>query len=912
MEELHNETYLAHYGMPRRSGRYPWGSGEHPFQSAEDFMNFVKESKEDGMSESEIAHTLGLSTNVFRDQRTAAKNEIIANRRAQLIKLTSMGYSVNGACNRMGISEHQGRSLLSDATKSREETSKAIFTEFKRLIDSGYYVDVGQGSEAHLGISTERLRAAVHEAERAGYKLINVRQKQMGTHEKTYMKVLCPPGTELMDVVNNKSKICPPNFKVDKDSNDIVKIEKPRSFPSSRVEVRYAEDGGIDRDGLIQIRRGVPELSLGNAKYAQVRIMIDGTHYLKGMAVYADDLPPGIDIRYNVNKHRGTPKMDCMKPIKDDPENPFGAIIKLDDELIRAQRHYIDKDGKRQLSCLNIVAEEGTWFEWSKSLPSQMLSKQRLPIIKRQLDKSYQAAALRVHELMQVRNPNIRAALAEQIAGQIDSDANNLRAAAYPRQCSQVILPFPELSENEIYAPNFKDGERVALIRYPHGGIFEIPQLTVRNTGSPAAKVIPNALDAVGINPKVAARLSGADFDGDTVTIVPNNEGSVISAPALKELIDFDPKEAFPGTNCDPKDLIPKDTKEGDKLKGLEMGRISNLITDMTLQGAPFSEIARADKHSMVVIDAQKHQLDYKRSAIVNGIEELYIKYHGGPKKGANTIVSKATSKERVPEQREAKGLYEVPEDRKNDWYQGKKIFIPTNQSHYNPKIQKLEPNLMEVNRMSMYEDANELRGIKDPNNKGFYVEEAYADFANKMKALANDCRAMARTAPVYQKRQDMAVKYDNECKIIRAKVADRKSKSPIERRAQILAEADLKMKIKADPSITVDREKYLKESIRSLNRMRAKLAIPDVDIHLSDKEWEAVFNGALDKSIFDYLMRHCDPIELSSHAFEKLDTVVSEERTNMIRQMDKLGYSRAQIGEHTGLSPKIIRDILE
>lgn len=912
MEELYNESYLAHYGMPRRSGRYPWGSGEHPFQSAEEFMKFVKDCKEEGMSESEIAHAIGLSTNVFRDQRTAAKNEITANRRAQLLKLTEMGYSVNGACNRIGISEHQGRSLLSDVAKSREDTSKLISDEFKRLIDAGYYVDVGQGSEAHLGISTERLRAAVHEAQKAGYELINVRQKQMGTHEKTYMKVLCPPGTELMDVVKNKSKICPPNFKLDGDTNNVVKLEKPRSFPSSRVEIRYAEDGGIDRDGLIQIRRGVPELSLGNAKYAQVRVLIDSTHYLKGMAVYADDLPEGVDIRYNVNKHRGTPKMNCMKPIKSDPDNPFGATIKLDDELIRAQRHYVDKDGKRKLSCLNIVSEEGTWFEWSKSLPSQMLSKQRLPIIKRQLDKSYQAAALRVHELMQVRNPNIRAALADQIAGQIDSDANNLRAAAYPRQCAQVILPFPELSENEIYAPNFKDGEKVALIRFPHGGIFEIPQLTVRNSGSPASKIIPNALDAVGINPKVAARLSGADFDGDTVLVIPNNEGSIISAPALKELENFDPKESFPGTNCDPKDLIPKDTKAGDKLKGLEMGKISNLITDMTLQGAPFNEIARAVKHSMVVIDAQKHQLDYKRSAIVNGIEELYIKYHGGANRGANTIVSRATSTTRVPEDREAKGLYEVPDDKKNDWYQGKHVYIPTNQNHYNPKTGKLEPNLMEVNKMSRVDDANKLRGIDDPNNPGFLVEEAYADFANKMKTLANDCRSMARTAPDYQKRPDMAAKYDNECKIIRSKVADRKLKSPIERRAQILAEADLKLKIQNDPSITSDSEKYKKESIRSLQRMRSQLAIPDVDIHLSDKEWEAVFNGALDKSIFDYLMRHCDPIELSSHAFEKLDKVVSDERTLMVRQMDKLGYTRSQIGEHTGLSPKIIRDILE
>lgn len=44
------------------------------------------------------------------------------------------------------------------------------------------------------------------------------------------------------------------------------------------------------------------------------------------------------------------------------------------------------------------------------------------------------------------------------------------------------------------------------------------------------------------------------------------------------------------------------------------MGVISNLITDMTLRGADEKELARAVKHSMVVIDAEKHGLDYKRS----------------------------------------------------------------------------------------------------------------------------------------------------------------------------------------------------------------------------------------------------------------------------------------------------------
>lgn len=35
---MSDEEYLEHYGMPRRSGRYPWGSGKEPFQSSRDFL----------------------------------------------------------------------------------------------------------------------------------------------------------------------------------------------------------------------------------------------------------------------------------------------------------------------------------------------------------------------------------------------------------------------------------------------------------------------------------------------------------------------------------------------------------------------------------------------------------------------------------------------------------------------------------------------------------------------------------------------------------------------------------------------------------------------------------------------------------------------------------------------------------
>lgn len=39
------EDILMHYGMPRRSGRYPYGSGENPYQHSGDFLSRVQELK---------------------------------------------------------------------------------------------------------------------------------------------------------------------------------------------------------------------------------------------------------------------------------------------------------------------------------------------------------------------------------------------------------------------------------------------------------------------------------------------------------------------------------------------------------------------------------------------------------------------------------------------------------------------------------------------------------------------------------------------------------------------------------------------------------------------------------------------------------------------------------------------------
>ena len=62
-----HDDVLIHYGTPRHSGRYPWGSGENPYQRTDDFLSRVEKLKKEGLSDTEIAKFMDLSTGQFRD-----------------------------------------------------------------------------------------------------------------------------------------------------------------------------------------------------------------------------------------------------------------------------------------------------------------------------------------------------------------------------------------------------------------------------------------------------------------------------------------------------------------------------------------------------------------------------------------------------------------------------------------------------------------------------------------------------------------------------------------------------------------------------------------------------------------------------------------------------------------------------
>lgn len=512
-------TDLAHYGVKRKSGRYPWGSGKDPHQHSGDLLSTIKDLKAKGLSETEIAKGLGMTTTQLRAQKSIAKNEKRKADVAMVARLKEKGMSNTAIGRRMGINESSVRALLDPTLKERAGSTEALAKQLKKEVGKDGLVDVGLGVEVNMGVTSTKMKTATAMLEAEGYHVHKVKVTQQTTGKQTEMKVLVPPGMDYKTVLAKRGEIKAPGVNIEDGGRTVYGIEKPTAVSSKRVKVRYGPEGGADMDGVIEVRRGVKDLSLGSSSYAQVRISVDGTHYLKGMAMYSDDIPKGYDLRFNTNKKPTGNKLDALKPQTGDPANPFGSVI-------RKQLHYTDKNGKKKLSAMNIVNDEGTWGDWSKTLSSQFLSKQPVSLAKTQLQKVRDKRRAELEEIMALTNPSVKKKLLQSFADSVDSDAVDLKAASLPRQASQVILPVPKMKTTEVYAPNFKHGEKVVLVRHPHGGRFEIPELTVNNKNPHARKAIGTKVkDAIGIHPKVAERLSGADFDGDSVLCIPNGGG---------------------------------------------------------------------------------------------------------------------------------------------------------------------------------------------------------------------------------------------------------------------------------------------------------------------------------------------------------------------------------------------------
>lgn len=962
-----DEESLEHYGMPRRSGRYPWGSGENPYQRNADFLSRVEILRKEGWEETpeNIMDEFGLTTSQYRTQKGLAKDERRMLKVATAKSMKEDGLGATEIARKMSekfgesINESTVRSLLDSKSESRMLKAKETADFIKKQVDKKGMIDVGTGVERELNISKEKLNQALAILEIEGYHVLGGRVPQVtNANQMTTIKVVAPPdtpykinskGQKVSSAVYDYGNIHSLKEYISRDGGKTYekKFYYPESMNSKRLMIRYKEDGGIDKDGLVELRPGVADLSLGESRYSQVRIMVDGKKYIKGMAIYGDpkDFPDGVDVIFNTNKSKSVAKLDVLKDIKNDPDNPFGSLIK--DANQGGQYWYDPKTGKRltasdtdvkdkKLGLINKRADEGDWTEWKDKLPAQFLSKQSVEMAKKQLKLATADKIAEFDEINSLTNPTVKKHLLNKFADECDSAAVHLQAAALPGQKYHVIIPINSLKDTEIYAPGYESGTKLALVRYPHGGTFEIPILTVNNKNQAAKKIIgTSSIDAVGINKNIADRLSGADFDGDTVMCIPTHDKSgkvkIASTEKLEELEGFDPKDSYgydtKKVDADGTEHYYRNGHEFRKMRNTqtEMGVISNLINDMTLLGADKKEIARAVRHSMVVIDAEKHNLDYKQSEMDNNIAALkkdYQRYVDASGKvrygGAATLISRSKGQISVDKRQ---GSPKVNLKGK-EWYdpnrpEGALIWNKADDLTY--EVKKVDKRTGEVKtvvknrtqqstKMAETDDAYSL--VSDANTP---MERAYADYANRMKALANKARKESMTTGKIAYDKKAKDTYRTEVESLMDKLKTAEMNAPRERQAHLMANAEIAKKKKADPYMKKDEEKKIRQ--QALTKYResvGSVSRKDRSIKITDKEWEAIQAGAVSENVLKKILNNTDVDDLRERATPRSRTTLSQAKINQIKAMTASNYTINEIAKKLGVSTSTVSKYLK
>ena len=958
-----NNNELVHYGVSiddgapgRGSGRYPKGSGENPYQhdpvynftngmTRSDFLTYVKSLQADpNLTNNDIALMLGMTRTDKNGEivgDTSALNNRLAYLREEQRNVTlSEVQAIRDAHPEVANSATEIGKLLAEARGEDKPVAESTIRGYLKKIDEDEnmkiaktadvlaeavgehkIIDIGLGVATQMGITDTKMKAAIQKLiDEEGYQTFDLQIPQASDGlAYTDIKVLAAPGMEWKDVYAARDSLA--NQIIEKKTDDdgitysSLGIRTPTSVDSSRIRIRYGEEGGSAKDGTIELNPNCPDLSLGGKAYAQVRIAVDGTHYLKGMAFYNPDLEEGVDILFNTKKPVGTPMLgpkgdeSVLKPMKSDPENPFGSMLKTKDGVVIGQRDYVDpKTGETKLSPINICKDEGDWDLWSKTLPSQFLSKQSEQLARRQLQLDYDRRADEFEEIKSLTNPEVKASLLAEFADNCDSGAVNLKAAAMPRQSTKVILPVVSLKDNEVYAPTYKDGEELILVRFPHAGTFEIPRVIVNNKNKEGRKILANNQDAIGINSRTASQLSGADFDGDTVMVIPTAGQKLKSSDPLPGLRGFDTDMyKYPDDNHP---VVGKSrAKGGDGFnKGLQMGMVSNLITDMTLRNASLPELERAVKHSMVVVDAEKHQLDWRRSERENNIQELraiYQQKEGGKYGGASTLISRAKGDARVNHRREVYSTSNMTPKELEAYNRGEIVYRDSGKKNW-----KGEVATRSTTQMAKTNDALTLVS-KDQTA----MEIIYANYANALKQMGNDARKELRFNTGSTKVNPQAKEiYSAEVKSLNAKINTAIAQKPNERAAQALYSYTVAAQKAAHPDKKEDKEWIKKVKNQALTEARRRIGTNKKDrrIEITDREWEAIQSGAISSSKINTILANSDKDRLRQLATPRKENTLSSTKIARIQHLaaadpnatyseiaDQVGVSAATVAKY-------------
>ena len=337
---------------------------------------------------------------------------------------------------------------------------------------------------------------------------------------------------------------------------------------------------------------------------------------------------------------------------------------------------------------------------------------------------------------------------------------------------------------------------------------------------------------------------------------------------------------------------MKRDSKGNWPEKQRKMGEVSNLITDMTLKGASQSEIARAVKHSMVVIDAEKHNLDYKRSERENDIPSLKKKYQdhfdvisGKIKNGASTLISRSKTEHRTLEYWEKA---RTPEE------------LAAN-PRLKPTIKKSK-TVSTDHVVEMVKDAKTL-------GSGTPIENMYGDYINALGKMRDKANKVVDSTPNMTTNKDAKLKYKSQVESLQNKLDLALSNSPRERQAQLIANKVIAEK--RDPDMQKDQLKKLKQQAIAAARVRTGADGASSRITIEPDEWKAIQSGAVSTKMLTDIIRFSDSDRLKQLATPKKEDAISLSKANRAKGMLKNGRTYAEVAEALGVSVSTVQNLV-
>jgi DNA-binding CsgD family transcriptional regulator len=193
-------------------------------------------------------------------------------------------------------------------------------------------------------------------------------------------------------------------------------------------------------------------------------------------------------------------------------------------------------------------------------------------------------------------------------------------------------------------------------------------------------------------------------------------------------------------------------------------------------------------------------------------------------------------------------------------------------------------------------------------------MELIYADYANKMKALANEARKVMVNTKDMERNPTATKTYQAEVDNLMARLNEAEKNSVRERHALRQANAEVKAKQAANPNM--DKSDIRKESQKAMTKARQEagaVSRRDRNIKISDREWEAIQAGAISANKLKRILANADIDELRQRATPRDSKTISTAKANRIKNMSATGnYTIAEIAKELGLSSTTVKKYLK